>query len=600
MARPIQVLHVDDDPAFGDLVSDALERESDRITVVTETSAADALGRIETDTPDCIVSDYEMPRTDGIDFLESVRDEYPDLPFILFTGKGSEEVASEAISAGATDYLQKGTGSNQYELLANRVRNAVGQYRSRKRLEQERSRMKFALESANAAIWTRDIETDAMEVHPTVCPVFGTSIESFDDFLAEVHPADRDAAEETVRSAAAAGESYSIQFRFPGDEGTRWGEMNGRTILEDGDPVFQTGITRDITPQKERKRRFETLTSNLPGMVYRCRNEPGWPMEDVRGDVASFTGHTAAELESGEVQWGDDVLHPDDREWIWEEVQSSLEERGSFEVTYRIRTREGETRWAWERGRGIYGPDGDLEALEGFITDITDQKERERRLERQNERFDELASVVSHDLRTPISTARGRLELAADTGDMDHIEAAQSALDRLDDLREELAEMLRTGEVVGDTEPVDVTVVAEEAWERVNAPENTRLETVSAPEVEGDPDAMRRLLQNLLSNAVEHSATSTRSDAHKDDIERSGTGTTIRIGALDDGFYVEDDGPGIPPEDREAVFTPGFSTKPGGTGMGMASVAGVVDAHGWDIEITDAKELGGARFEIRE
>ncbi|QLD86855.1 PAS domain-containing protein [Natronomonas halophila] len=600
MARPIRVLHVDDDSAFGDLVSDALEREGDRISVVTETSAEAALGRIETDTPDCIVSDYEMPRTDGIEFLESVRDKYPDLPFILFTGKGSEEVASEAISAGATDYLQKGTGSNQYELLANRVRNAVGQHRSRKRLERERSRMKFALESANAAIWTRDIETDAMEIHPNVCPVFDAPIESFDDFLTEVHPADRDAAEETVRSAAAAGESYSIQFRFPGDDGTRWGEMNGRTIHEDGDPIFQTGITRDITPQKERKRRFETLTSNLPGMVYRCRNEPNWPMEDVRGDVASFTGYTAAELESGEVRWGEDVLHPGDREWIWKDVQSSLEERGSFEVTYRIRTREGETRWAWERGRGIYGPDGDLEALEGFITEITDQKERERRLERQNERFDELASVVSHDLRTPLATARGRLDMAADTGEMSHIEAAQSALDRLDDLREDLAEMLRTGEVVGETEPVDVAAVAEEAWERVNAPEGTRLETVDSPEVEGDPDAVRRLLQNLLSNAVEHSTTDAASQGQKDTVGRGNAGTKIRIGALDDGFYVEDDGPGIPPEDRENVFTPGFSTKPGGTGMGMASVAGVVDAHGWSIEIVDAEELGGARFEIRE
>jgi DNA-binding NtrC family response regulator len=167
MARPIEVLHVDDDPAYGDLVSDALDREADRLTVATETNVAEALGRIETEPPDCIVSDYEMPEMDGIEFLEAVREDYPELPFILFTGKGSEAVASEAMSAGATEYLQKTTGSNQYELLANRIRNAVEKYRSQERLEQERSRMQFALESANAAIWTRDIETDGMEIHPT-------------------------------------------------------------------------------------------------------------------------------------------------------------------------------------------------------------------------------------------------------------------------------------------------------------------------------------------------------------------------------------------------------------------------------------------------
>jgi PAS domain S-box-containing protein len=376
-----------------------------------------------------------------------------------------------------------------------------------------------------------------------------------------------------------------VQFRFSGDDGTHWGEMNGRTIHEGGEPAYQTGITRDITPQKERKRRFETLISNLPGMVYRCRNEPDWPMEDVRGDVVSFTGYTAAELEAGTVQWGEQILHPEDSEWIWEAVQSSLESTGSFEVTYRIRTREGETRWAWERGHGIYGPDDELEALEGFITDITDQRERERRLERQNERFDELASVVSHDLQTPLAAARGRLDLAAETDDIEHIEEAQSALDRLDELREDLVGMLRTGDVVSETERVDMAALAADAWKRVNAPESAQLETEDAPRMDGDPDAVRRLLQNLLSNSVEHGT----------DGE-----TTIRVGALDDGVYVEDDGPGIPPEDRKDVFTPGFSTKTGGTGMGMASIAGVVDAHGWNIEITDAEKLDGARFEIQE
>ena len=221
-----------------------------------------------------------MPAKTGVEFLESVREDHPDLPFILFIRKGSEEIASDAISSGATDYLQKESRTEQYKLLANRVKNAVEQYRSQHELERERSRMEFALESTDAAIWTRDIETDEMETHPTVCPVFGTTIESLDVWLKQIHPQDRDGAEEIVRSAAQEDESYSIQFRFPGEGGTRWGEMSGRTIVADGEGSFQTGITRDITTQKEQKRRFETLTSNLPGMVYRCKNESGWPMED--------------------------------------------------------------------------------------------------------------------------------------------------------------------------------------------------------------------------------------------------------------------------------------------------------------------------------
>lgn len=828
----ITILHVDDDPRLGDLVAEFLERENTRFTVVTETSASDGLDHIEAETPDCVISDYDMPGQNGLDFLNAVRDTYPDLPFILFTGKGSEEVASAAISAGATDYLQKESGTDQYTILANRVQNTVEQYRSQKELERERSRMKFALQSTDAAIWTHDIETDEMDIYPDICPVFNTSIESLDGWIRQLHPEDRANAEQTIRGAARAKESYSLQFRFTAESGTRWGEMNGRTIKEDGDATFQTGITRDITEQKEQKRRFETLASNLPGMVYRCKNEPSWPMQDVRGDVAGFSGYTATELESNATQWGQEVIHPDGRDKVWDTVQESLETGESFEVTYRIRTKSGDIRWVWERGRGVYGPDDDVEALEGFITDITnrkqraeelrqnerrfkavfndpnilvalldlegtvqhinktaleyveadrdevrgekfwhttwwtsetvadlkewidqatdgeyvdyevnhpasngdvftvegtirpvtdekgdvvsliasahditeqerhkeelelirdkievalagtdsviweldpetgdmqthpepcpvldgvvesvaefkervypanreqitealqsvmetggpqtiqfrtvpeieaewveskiqrltrddgsivligfsrgitDYKRRERQLEQQNEQFDELASVVSHDLQTPIQTLQGRLELAAGTGEIAHIDDALAAVNQLNKLRENLVEMLQTREVVGETEQVNIGDIARDAWKRVNSSDCSTLEVADTVYIQADQDATQRLLQNLLSNSVEHT---------EDE-------TTVQIGTTANGFYVEDDGPGIDPSDREEVFTPGFTTKAGGTGMGMVSVRQIIAAHDWEIEITDAETLSGVRFEIQ-
>ncbi|MFC7021286.1 MULTISPECIES: response regulator [Haloarcula] len=128
--RTIRVLHVDDDPDLGEMVGTFLERIDEDLTVVTETSAVAALEHVREGDVDCVVSDYQMPNTDGLELLELVRDQHPDLPFILFTGKGSEEIASEAIAAGVTDYMQKGTGTDTYEVLANRVRNAVEQYRT--------------------------------------------------------------------------------------------------------------------------------------------------------------------------------------------------------------------------------------------------------------------------------------------------------------------------------------------------------------------------------------------------------------------------------------------------------------------------------------
>ncbi|ELZ08319.1 pas domain s-box [Halovivax asiaticus JCM 14624] len=126
----ISVLCVDDDTAMVDLTAVALERAVEELSVTTATSARAGLRLIEETTFDCIVSDYDMPEIDGLEFLQRIRSERPRFPFILFTGHGSERIASEAIGAGVTDYMQKGAEPDQYRVLAQRIRNAVEQDRS--------------------------------------------------------------------------------------------------------------------------------------------------------------------------------------------------------------------------------------------------------------------------------------------------------------------------------------------------------------------------------------------------------------------------------------------------------------------------------------
>lgn len=143
MSSQISVLHVDDDPGFVEVVREFLQREDD-LAIEAETDPMCALERIRADPDafDCVISDYDMPNVDGLELLERVREDDLDLPFILFTGKGSESIAAEAISRGVTDYLQKTTGSEQYNILANRVRNAV----ARRRAEEDATRTRRFLE----------------------------------------------------------------------------------------------------------------------------------------------------------------------------------------------------------------------------------------------------------------------------------------------------------------------------------------------------------------------------------------------------------------------------------------------------------------------
>ncbi|SHH45638.1 PAS domain-containing response regulator [Halobaculum gomorrense] len=165
----VHILHVDDEPDFAEMTAEFLEREDDGFSVETVTSASEGLERFSHDDFDCVISDYDMPGRNGLEFLNTVREEAPDLPFILFTGKGSEEVASEAISVGVTDYLQKGDGTDQYAVLANRVRNAV----ERDRAEQARKRQRKAIETAKEGISILSQDGEFIYVNQAYADLYG-------------------------------------------------------------------------------------------------------------------------------------------------------------------------------------------------------------------------------------------------------------------------------------------------------------------------------------------------------------------------------------------------------------------------------------------
>lgn len=193
MADSVHILHVDDDPDLRDLVAEFLEREGDQFTISTAASATEGLQYLADDSHviDCIVSDFDMPRTNGIEFLRSVRDDYPQLPFILFTGKGSEEVAADAISAGATDYLQKGGGTEQYKVLANRCQNAVDQYRSQRQAS-EHKRITEVLRNINRALIyadsVADIEQDICGILSDAEPYLTACIAGVDTDTMQIEP----------------------------------------------------------------------------------------------------------------------------------------------------------------------------------------------------------------------------------------------------------------------------------------------------------------------------------------------------------------------------------------------------------------------------
>ena len=128
------MLHVDDDPAFRDLTAEFLEQVDGAITVESESDPTVVPSRVKTEPIDCVVSDLEMPRRDGLELCRLVRTEHATLPFVLFTNRQGEAVIERAMEAGATDYLHKETGTHHYTLLANRIRLLVSRHRAVQKL----------------------------------------------------------------------------------------------------------------------------------------------------------------------------------------------------------------------------------------------------------------------------------------------------------------------------------------------------------------------------------------------------------------------------------------------------------------------------------
>jgi len=858
--QEIRVLHVDDDPSITELTATFLEREGSQFSVETATGADEGLEKVCDNAPDCIVSDYNMPGMDGLEFLQAVREEYPDLPFILFTGKGSEEVASEAIATGVTDYIQKRSGPEQYELLANRIENAVESRRKAKRADRQEQLMRLTEFAGDTGSFEVDTETGEMvltdgirrildisedstldvedtlemtepEARKEIRRAMDRAVEtgeqthgvwlvtppdgeqrllnvtytpatpeeddamlrgairditeqekrqrerrllqqSIDDANVSITLADpakedeplvyvNDAFEEmtgypaeealgcncrflqgedtdpekvaALRDAVDNEEPVSIELRNYRKDGTEfWNRLTVTPIYDnDGELVRYLGTQKDVTERKERDERLTELnqatqalmmaetqqevaeigveaasgildlkanaihfstaddtqlvpvahtehvtalaggTTALPvaesiaGRVYR-HGEPE-AIEDVQEDPDAHDPDTdlrsylylpladhgvllAGAQEQGAFDQQDITLgellagnliaalnrvgrkqelreiknqyqtlvenFPDGAVFLHDSDHQVVRAGGSElsavglspeslagktphdryppEIAEELvqhlddaldgTTATFEQRYKENRYRiqtvPVRTDDVDITHVMAVSRNITEQAKRRQELERQNKRLEEFASIVSHDLQSPLGVAQGHLELAEERGDGEHLEKASDAIDRSKALIDDLLTLAQEGNQVDAAETVDLAEVAERSWQTVETAQAI-LEIGGPAVIEADPGRLQQLLENLYRNAIEH----------------GGDDVTVSVGTVDDGFYVADAGPGIPESDRDEVFEAGYSTGENGTGFGLRIVEQIVDAHGWEITVTES-EQGGARFEV--
>jgi PAS domain S-box-containing protein len=366
------------------------------------------------------------------------------------------------------------------------------------------------------------------------------------------------------------------------DDGTEFPVETVTTRVTIQESEYHIGTIRDITERKRREsdlRKFKQacdhaghaiLIADRDGTVEYVNPSfervTGYAREDVLGKDPSV-------LQSGE---HDEEFY----EELWETILDGDIWEGEV-----VNERKDGTRFIIEQTIApIVDDDGDVERFVAINNDITDIKEYERELERQNERLESFGRTVAHDLRNPITIVRGNLKRALQSETVEEpLGNALEATNRMETLVEELLELAKQGQVVLDPDPVSLRDVAATAWNHVETGEGS-LDVEGDGVVEMDRSRGMELFENLFRNAVEH----------------AGESPTVRVGELESGgFYIADDGPGIPEADRESVLESGYTTSEDGTGFGLAIVKQIADAHGWETSITESW-AGGARFEFRE
>jgi len=501
----------------------------------------------------------------------------------------------------------------------------------RKAAEQElrnsNERFNIISKTTNDAIWDWDLDTNNVWWNEGVSTLFGYKPDEIEEQITwwyeRVHPDDRERVVNSIHAAIDRGDSFWCdEYRYARADKKYANVLDRAHILvdENSRPSRLIGAMNDITERKraeaalqESQRLLSTLVSNLPGLAYRRNNNREWTFEFVSDGIVDLTGYSAADFLEGPVQFSD-LIHPEDVDYVWSEIQSALHDRRRYQLLYRIHTAEGKEKWVWEKGCGVFTEDFRLVALEGFVTDITERKRAEERfaqlyreaqsarataelaeielkrqtseLARSNKELQQFAYIASHDLKEPLRMVTTYLKLLErryygnlDADAHDFIKFAVGGADRMYLLINDLLAYSRVGTHTRPFNRVPCAKALESALANLRSTiSEAKAEVTSGalPEVFGDPTQLVQLFQNLIGNAVKF---------------RGDRSPHIHVSAENLGdewiFSVKDNGIGIDAQYASRIFVifqrlHGREEYPG-TGIGLAICKKIVERHGGRI-----------------
>jgi len=602
----IRVLHIDDDVCLLEVSKQILTMENN-FEIDNAISVDEAFQKMEHQTYDAIVSDYEMPQKNGLEFLKELRDQNNQIPFILFTGKGREEVVVKALNLGADSYLSKnGSPETVYCELADAINKTVSRKNAEEIVRKSEERYRELANSLPETVFETDLTGKITFLSQRAFKIIGLTCEDHEkglNMLSFVVPEEREKAKENLKKAFSGEKRGDNEYKLCKKDGTTLPVLvRTNPIISENKVTGLRGLVIDITERKKAEEivrkseeRYRELANSVPEMVFEC---------DLTGKIIyisqraiEFTGFTNEELEGRNML---DFLVPEDRKRAIENMKRSFAGENIGSSEYALFRKDGTTYPTLVRTSRIIS-NNKVTGLRGIVIEITERKKTEKALreseihyrllaEREhmtNEKLNVIGKLTRHDVRNKLSAVKANAYLlkkrvGANTEIANYIAAIEQSVEQT----ESLLEFSRIYEQIG-TEQLK-TMNVEDCFNEATSffPDLQNVKVIN--ECHGfsvmADSLLRQLFYNFIDNSIKHGEKISRIRLH---YWKEGNEAKL--------FY-EDDGVGISSANKPRTFSEGFTTGKG-TGHGLCLVKRMMEVYGWKIE--EAGEEGkGVKFVI--
>lgn len=556
-----KLIYVEDDEDMLDLVESVFSDTN--IEIIKSTKRNESLDIIKNNNIKCIISDYSMPNNelDCFEFFKEVKNIEEDIPFIIFTGKGSEDIASKSLSLGVDEYIQKGT-KDSIENLKNSVKKQIIRYNNSEFSKiTDKSPINIIDKLDNGIlimdknyniIYSNNKAESLLEEYSDFTSIQNTNLKDITKKPKKFYNLCEEAKEDGKEKIDVA---YNEIFK-------EWFSFKIQTKDDKITLIFDT-LRKDSETNI-----YEKVVNNTNDIIT-ILDESG----TVKYQTPSITklGYEQDELYNKNIF---NKIHPEDRQKVIKTFQKlkNNQKDHPLKVEYRIKTKNND--YIWCESRSMYY--NNIKEM-GFVIStriITERKQKERDLKIKNNRLKDIVKIMNHDIPNHITIINGGIYKIKE----DYPEEAK----RIENGCERIMDLLKDLKKIGETKELNKrSNNIQKIISKISIENESKLDIKDDFNIEADTKEIKRLFENLIWNAVQHNENKVK----------------IKIGLLENkkGFFVEDNGSGI--DELEEVFNIGYSTKSSHTGLGLSFVKSVANQHGWDYSVKEGEE-GGARFEF--